>query len=184
MGKGVMLPRIALMLVLIFVAGLNAQDTAVDSSKVIEGNQVSDCKFLTFDFLTGYEYIPPSGYRTAGGVYNTDDMMSVWDRIPEQVIDLNGEDVIISGYIEPFKWDSTGISVYVLKADREACCFDQSLEPNQFIVIQPAPGKSLPEYYNVLVVVKGQFRIKEIIEDNLVVSLYHLSARDIYRNSD
>lgn len=169
---------------LIALPPAHAEDQLPEIDTSLAQTNEPDFKFLTFDFLTGFEYMPPQGYRTTDGRRNPDGPLSIWDRLPKSIMELGGCDVIISGYMIPIEYDNGGLKSFVLRRKPEDCCPDELLVPNQFILVESAGNSRLDYYMNIPVIVQGKFNIREVIEDDIVISLYHLKARKIFTDEN
>ena len=125
----------------------------------------------TFDALSGFTYPFPR----VGKKLSDRKVVS-----PPAVQKLDNQKISIKGYMLPIDMDAKGVTMFMLQADLQSCCFGVHGDPNTYILVTMAK-KTRVSLFDA-VTVYGTFHIGEVahgesIED--IESFYRLDGQAI-----
>lgn len=79
-------------------------------------------------------------------------------RFPDRIRALDGEEVALTGYMIPLRWDQNKVPHFMLVRDLLQCCFGGAPEPDEWVDVDMAPEGTTYWAY-VPVVVRGTFTL-------------------------
>ncbi|MDG1985882.1 MAG: DUF3299 domain-containing protein [Planctomycetota bacterium] len=77
---------------------------------------------------------------------------------PDRIRALDGQQVALTGYMIPLRWDQNKVPHFMLVRDLLQCCFGGAPEPDEWVDVDMAPGGTTYWAY-VPVVVRGTFKL-------------------------
>jgi hypothetical protein len=98
---------------------------------------------------------------------------------PEEVRELDGQEIAIEGFMNPLSFDAEGVSEFTLVSDPTFCCFGMTPQLNHFVHVTLPKGERCDFYSMVPVAVFGRFAVGAEVEDGIVLSLYRLEAEHV-----
>lgn len=101
--------------------------------------------------------------------------------LTQSVLDLDGKDIRIRGYILPTSvFRQTGITQFVLVRDNQQCCFGPGAALHDCIVVEMKPGNTA-DYTIRPVSVEGKFTLAEMVnpDDGRHLAIYHLDGEKV-----
>lgn len=125
-----------------------------------------------FDVLAGYTFVPeeldpaaPPGTPPPSGA----------KQIPPLVKDLDGKNVIVSGYMLPTKVEKGLVTEFLLVSSPQLCCYGQTPQVNEFVVVKM--GKTgVKAVMDTPVQFYGKLVVKEMYEDGFLTNIYSLEG--------
>ena len=112
---------------------------------------------VDFDFLGGFDY-------------EKDNV------VPAKVMELDGKDVKVIGYMLPVDFDSGEVRSFMLLNNQMGCCFGVMPRVNEFVYVEMPEGKSAKYMTDIPLRVTGKLRIGE---GNLVGGLYTMTGKSV-----
>ena len=112
---------------------------------------------VDFDFLGGFEY-------------EKDNV------VPAKVMELDGKDVKVIGYMLPVDFDSGEVRSFMLLNNHMGCCFGVMPRVNEFVYVEMPEGKSTKFMTDIPLRVTGKLKIGE---GNLVGGLYTMRGKAV-----
>lgn len=135
---------------------------------------------LSFDTLSAFPYQvrlsdPEPG--TQRQVLMTDDV------IPEAIRALDGQRILIAGYVAPLRTQGRGLTQFLLARDPLSCCFGPSPQMNHWIqVTLPRTEQRFRMFQAVTVV--GTLSVGEVERNGSLQSIYRLAGERAELMSD
>jgi hypothetical protein len=125
---------------------------------------------LSFERLAGFAYVlaglpGPDGKPT----------QPPKQQIPENVRELDGKRVAITGFLLPFELKDGFVTQAVLLRSQLSCCYGVAPNFNEFVVITVS-GRGVRPIMDAPVTLTGILRVGESYEDNLLTGIYRLDA--------
>ena len=126
---------------------------------------------IPFEQLTSFEYrLDSTGRR----VVKPDGSLPA---LPDQVKKLHRKNIAISGFMVPVKFRDTLTCEFLLVPNRLHCCYGQDPEINEWVLVQtPRPQKVISDKP---VTVSGEILVDEIMQEDVVLGLYKLTAHRV-----
>jgi hypothetical protein len=131
-----------------------------------------------FDVLASYTFTPaeldpaaPAGTPPPSGI----------KQVPAQVMALNGKEVVVSGYMLPTKIDKGLVTEFLLVASPMLCCYGQTPQVNEFVVVKMQQG--VKAVMDTPVQFVGKLSVKEMYEDGFLTNLYSLNGEKMAKAS-
>ncbi len=125
-----------------------------------------------FDLLASYTFVPaeldpaaPPGTPPPSGA----------KQIPAQVKALDGQKVIVSGYMLPTKVEKGLVKEFLLVASPMLCCYGQTPQVNEFVVVNMGVNGVKP-VMDTPVQFLGKLVVKEMYEDGFLTNIYLLQG--------
>lgn len=125
-----------------------------------------------FDVLAGYTFVPaeldpsaPAGTPPPSGA----------KQIPPLVKNLDGKNVVVTGYMMPTKIEKGLVTEFLLVSSPQLCCYGQSPQVNEFIVVKMGKGGVKP-VMDTPVQFFGKLVVKEMYEDGFLTNIYSLDG--------
>lgn len=112
---------------------------------------------VDFDFLGGFDY-------------EKDNV------VPAKVMELDGKDVKVIGYMLPVDFDTGEVRSFMLLNNQMGCCFGVMPRVNEFVYVEMPEGKSTKYMTDIPLRVTGKLKIGE---GNLVGGLYTMKGRKV-----
>lgn len=123
-----------------------------------------------FEQLCKFAYpIKPNGTR--GTLANGDTPC-----IPQDVKELDGEKVCLSGFLIPMTYEAKG-RAFLLTKNQMLCCYGQTPKVNEWAIV--TMKEPVPAVLDKPVVISGQLRVGEVKEKDVVLSLYRLEGEQL-----
>ena len=149
----------------------------VDASTMARGSRLDDLdrthRDASFSLLSGFVYSPegfqPSILGKAGANR---------PRIPDEVMQLNGQDVKIDGFMLPLDYDGVGVGAFILNANQDRCGFGAPTVINELIVVTMTQHRRTV-LTHMPIRVFGRFAVGEERRDGRLASLYRMDAEAI-----
>jgi hypothetical protein len=141
-------------------------------------DRTTDGKFLkvTFSALGGYKYELPDPEVVRA---SADPTKPPTQQIPEPLMKIHGEQVVIVGFMVPFDIDRKGnVKSFALTQNQAFCCFGIPPAMNELVMVTMEEGKTAPFLNNIPLAVYGKIEVGEEIDDGYVLSLYRMSASE------
>ena len=99
--------------------------------------------------------------------------------IPEEVRALDGKDVVITGFMNPVRFDREGVSEFLLVKDILGCCFGATPRMNHWIRVRMKEGERAKFYAYDQLTVLGKLEVSEELEDGYVMSIYRMTVHHL-----
>ena len=149
----------------------------IDTSTMARGSRLDDLdrthRVTSFSLLSGFDYSPegfqPSILGKAGANR---------PRIPDEVLQLNGRDVMIDGFMLPLDYDGVGVGVFILNANQDRCGLGAPTVINELIVVTMTEHRRTV-LTHMPIRVFGRFAVGEERRDGRLASLYRMDAEAI-----
>lgn len=132
---------------------------------------------VTFSALGSYQYeVPdPDIIRTSA-----DPTKPPKDQIPAKIKALNGEEVIVVGFMVPIEITREGkVKSFALTVNQTFCCFGVPPAMNEWVMVEMEEGKTAPYTMDIPVAAYGKFAVGEEIEDGYVLSIYRMTSHEV-----
>lgn len=132
---------------------------------------------VTFGGLSSFQYeIPdPEIIRES-----QDPFKAPVDQIPSKIRELDGEPVVVVGFMVPIEIDRKGnVESFALTVNQTFCCFGVPPAMNEWLMVEMEEGHSAPYTMDVPVAAYGMFHVGEEIEDGYVLSIYRMTADEV-----
>jgi hypothetical protein len=141
--------------------------------------KTKDGKFLKVSFgaLGSYDYeIPdPDELREA-----EDQKAVLGDQIPEPLKKIDGEEVVIVGFMVPIEVTREGqVKSFALTQNQNFCCFGVPPGMNEWIMVKMEEGETAEFTLDLPVAAFGKIAVGEEIEDGYIMSVYRMSAGEV-----
>jgi len=131
----------------------------------------------TFTQLASYEYAMPSRDEV---IATLDAGEELEEQIPEPIRDLDGEKVLLVGYMVPIDVTRDGdIKSFALTENQQFCCFGVPPAINEWVMVTMADGDSTQFYNDLPVAAYGRMTVDEEILDGYVMSVYRMEATEV-----
>ncbi len=160
---------------LIAAGSLGIEARAADAAK---GSAADGPAKAGFDVLASYTFTPaeldptaPAGTPPPSGI----------KQVPPQVMALNGKSVVVSGYMLPTKIDKGLVTEFLLVSSPMLCCYGQTPQVNEFVVVKMQRG--VKAVMDTPVQFVGKLSVKEMYEDGFLTNLYSLDGEKMAKTS-
>jgi hypothetical protein len=101
------------------------------------------------------------------------------DKIPDDIMALDGKKVVLKGFMVPIDEDATGVRKFALMRNPMGCCFAGSVNINEYATVEMAPGKKARFMPYVPVTVEGVLFVGVMIEEGFVAGLYRMQGDSV-----
>lgn len=128
-----------------------------------------------FDFLGGYEF-KLTKEQAAASAADKAALAAVHAQIPELVRQLDGQKVLLTGFMLPMKMEGAVTTEFLLVANSMLCCYGVVPPMNQWVTVKLPPGKGVKPQQDVPLQFFGTLRIQPRIENDALAAIYHLDA--------
>ena len=125
-----------------------------------------------FDLLASYSFVPaeldpsaPPGTPPPSGA----------KQIPPHVMELDGKNVIVSGYMLPTKVEQGLVREFLLVSSLMLCCYGQTPQVNEFVVVKMG-GAGVKAVMDTPVQFYGKLAVKEMYEEGFLTNIYSLTG--------
>lgn len=136
----------------------------------IAAKDKEEFKAIDISDLSDFEYYTPLPGE------KVDEGLRAPNKIPESVLNLNGKQVSITGYMMPVRVDGEGkVSEFALNGNYDMCFYGAPSKINQWVHVKMRDGVKAAFSHNATVV-SGTLEVGELIEDGEVISLYRLTG--------
>jgi hypothetical protein len=98
--------------------------------------------------------------------------------IPVKVLALSGKKVALMGTMIPLNGDQNGATEFILAVSQDSCGFGVGPRINEWVHVKMRDGVKV-KYREVDALVKGTFRVHEVVEGGRVVGLYHMVGDEV-----
>ena len=129
-----------------------------------------------------FDYAAVTALATEDGVTKVDfDFLGGFDYekdnvVPAKVMELDGKDVKVIGYMLPVDFESGEVSSFMLLNNQMGCCFGVMPRVNEFVYVEMPEGKSTKFMTDIPLRVTGKLKIGE---GNLVGGLYTMKGKNV-----
>ena len=128
---------------------------------------------LSFSKLSNFEYFTPNPFE------KTDEQKVVNNVIPQEILDLNGKKVGLSGYMLPYEVDDDGnVSEFALNGNYDMCYFGAPVSLNEWVLVKIDENVKV-KYTHKIIKIYGVLEVGEENKDGDVVSLYRLNLEKL-----
>ncbi|MFN0135718.1 MAG: hypothetical protein ACKVS9_06320 [Phycisphaerae bacterium] len=100
------------------------------------------------------------------------------DVLPKRLLDLDGKQVSIGGFIMPVVVQGDRCKSFMLVRSRMFCCFGAPLGLTDWVLVELDGGKSIKPVQDMPITVFGTLSVKPESSDGLVLSLLEIRATD------
>jgi hypothetical protein len=128
-----------------------------------------------FEFLGGYDFKLTKQQAAAFAANDHSALAAVNAQIPELVRKLDGQKVLVRGFMLPMKMDGTLTTEFLLVANSMLCCYGVVPPMNQWITVKMTKGGLKPQQ-DVPLEIFGTFRVEPRIENGALSAIYHLEG--------
>ena len=124
-----------------------------------------------FDVLAGYKFVAPPMdlVLTAGGARPTGE-----EQIPAEVKALNGQKVVVTGYMIPVKMVDGLVTQFLVVSDPMVCCYGTVPEMNEWMVVKMEKG--VRPLVDVPLEFYGKLSVGAMFENDFMVGIYQLEG--------
>jgi hypothetical protein len=149
----------------------------VDASTMARGSRLDDLdrthQETSFSLLSGFVY-SPEGFEPAilgkAGANRP--------RIPDEVMQLNGKDVKIDGFMLPLDFNGVGVGLFILNANQDRCGLGAPTVINELIVVTMTQHRRTV-LTHMPIRVFGRFQVGEERKGGRLASIYRMDAEAI-----
>ena len=111
----------------------------------------------------------------AGTPLTPERAVSLDAQIPKPIRALDGEKVLVSGFMLPTRYEK-GLAVeFLLMRSQLTCCYGIVPQPNEWIVVR-MPGSGITPTMDVPVSFFGRFHVGAHCENTLLEGIYYLDG--------
>lgn len=143
------------------------------NSKTAKPEAKPEYQQLSFYKLSSFEYVTPNPFEKA------DEQKVVENVIPQEILDLNGTKIGLSGYMLPYEVDDDGnVSEFALNGNYDMCYFGAPVSMNEWVLVKMDANLKV-NYTHKPVKVYGVLEVGEEIKDDEIVSLYRLKLEKL-----
>lgn len=142
-------------------------------------DRTADGKYLkvTFSALGGYEYKLPDPEVVRN---SADPTKPPTQQIPDELMAIDGEDVVLVGFMVPFDIDRRGnVKSFALTVNQAFCCFGIPPAMNELVMVTMEEGKVAPFLNNIPLAAYGKLEVGEEIDEGYVLSVYRMTATEV-----
>lgn len=157
-------------------ASLELLEQAESGAKGFE--RTKDGKYLkvTFSALGGFDYEVPDPDAILA---SPDPTKPLRDQIPAEIKKLNGQKVVVVGFMVPIEVDNKGnVKSYALTQNQMFCCFGVAPAMNEWVMVT-VDGEPAKYYSDLPIATFGEMQVGEEIEDGYVMSVYRMKAEKV-----
>jgi hypothetical protein len=154
-------------------AALGMSQDELKFSKTEDGNHFK----VTFGQLGCYMYeMPdPTVLRDA-----PDPHAVLKDQIPQEIKALDGQPVLLLGFMVPVEFDDKGkLTAFAITQNQAFCCYGVTPAMNDWVMVKMPEGATAEFRAQEPVAVYGTFDVGEELDEGYVLSLYRLAATEV-----
>lgn len=134
----------------------------------------SEYKSLSFYKLSSFEYYTPGLDEE-----KPDPEKQAKNKIPDDILALNGQKVSLSGYMLPYKVDDQGnVTEFSLNGNFDMCYFGAPVSLNEWVMVKMDENLSV-KYTHKPIKISGTFEVGEEMKDGQIASLYRLKMEKL-----
>ncbi len=128
-------------------------------------------KELTFDYLASWEYqLPEDMTQPVPG-----EAEGASERIPEDIRELDRQDVAIKGFMLPLKVEEGKVTEFLIMRDQSMCCYGTVPRINEWISVR-MEKQGVRAIMDEAVTMFGKLRVGEFREDGYLVGIYEMDG--------
>lgn len=101
------------------------------------------------------------------------------DRIPANVLALNGKKLGVQGFMMPIEIKRNQVKSFLLVRNQMACCFGMMLGFNEWVFIRCPEDKPADFVPDVVITVYGTMEVGEEIQDGAVMSIFRMRCDEV-----
>lgn len=125
---------------------------------------------LSIAALSNYDYYTPLPNE------KIDKKRLAENRIPDKIKELNGQKVVLTGFMMPVNVDKDGnVSEFALNGKYDMCFYGAPSSINQWVYVKMTEGKKIKFNHNPIAVY-GILEVGEEFKDGEIVSLYRMTS--------
>lgn len=129
-----------------------------------------------FDFLGGYSFNLTKEQAAAFATEEKAALAAVDTQIPELIRKVDGQKVLVRGFMLPMKMEGALTTEFLLVANSLLCCYGVVPPMNQWITVKMPPGKGLTPQQDVPLEIFGTLRVQPRVENGALNAIYHLEG--------
>lgn len=155
---------------------LSQIDSGGDGADVFNFEKTQDGLFykVSFKALGGFEYEVPDPEVIRA---QPDPTKVPENQVPEQLMSINDNPVLLAGFMVPIDLDGTGkVRSFALTQDQMFCCYGVPPKMNEWVMVEMEEGHTAEYKLDAPVAVYGTLKVGEEIEDGYVLSLYRVRS--------
>jgi len=134
-------------------------------------------KQVTFGKLASYKYTLPQPGELKRDA--TELPASFRGQIPARILELNEQNVAVTGFVIPLEVEKGKLKSFVLVRDQMMCCYGVIPQINEWVHVTTEEGYRAPFIQDVPVRVFGRLEVGEVLRRGQVMSVYRLKAMDL-----
>lgn len=128
-----------------------------------------------FNVLGGFPFELSKSEAAAAGTADAKQAADVLTRIPSVVRELDGQKVLVSGFMLPMKMEGMLATEFLLVANSMLCCYGVVPPMNQWMVVQMKKGGVKPQQ-DVPLAFFGTLRVKPRFDGGALSAIYQLEG--------
>lgn len=128
-----------------------------------------------FETLGGYAFSLTKAEAAAFGSGEAAAKGRLEEQIPEIVRKLDGQRIVISGFMLPMKMEGAVATEFLLVANSMLCCYGVVPPMNQWVTVKMR-RRGVPPRQDVPIQVFGTLRVQPRVENRALSAIYHLDA--------
>lgn len=132
-----------------------------------------------FNVLGGFPFELSKSEAAAAATPDATQVADVLARIPAVVRELDGQKVLVSGFMLPMKMEGTLTTEFLLVANSMLCCYGVVPPMNQWMVVRMKKGGVKPQQ-DVPLAFFGTLRVKPRFDGGALSAIYHLEGDRIH----
>ena len=102
------------------------------------------------------------------------------DQIPPEIKALDGEPVLLLGFMVPVEFDSRGkLAAFAITQNQAFCCYGVTPAMNDWVMVRVPEGQGVEYRQQEPVAVYGVLEVGELLDEGYVLSLYRLTATEV-----
>jgi len=149
------------------------QDGNLVFEKTADGNFTK----VTFSALGSFEYELPDPQLIRR---SADPTKPPTEQIPKEIKELDGEPVVVVGFMVPIEIDREGkVRTFALTQNQAFCCYGVPPAMNEWIMVEMEAGKTAPFKLDLPVATYGSIDVGEEIEDGYILSIYRMTGGEV-----
>ncbi len=132
-------------------------------------------EILPFSFLTNFEFeIEQKEISEGEFEFFTN------SEIPDSILNKQGQPIEISGFMLPIELDDDGkITLFLLLANLQTCCFGDNIDYNEWIVVTVPDGTDVFDLER-LITIRGALEVRADFEGGVFNGLYHCTTNHVF----
>jgi hypothetical protein len=146
---------------------------------VVPGEQLNALKsqypLVRFSLLSSFEVPETDLAGFSRSPHSAKSTTTTW-LVPPEVKALDGQRASVRGYMLPLTNDGNRITEFILTASIDSCHFGTVGLMNEWILVEMAPGRSVPFPKAVPITAFGRLAVGPETDGEIVTSLYRMTA--------